>query len=134
MIISDAREGLAKLIAVHGGEGALGWKRLGTGNMMSSAVDSYEVAEMPPGSRAGRHVHSRTEELFYVLSGRALIGLGDETVEVGPGDAILTGFHGVQSVDAIGEETYRMLVIEALPPEIVAGLPEHRPSEEVAAS
>ena len=56
----------------------------------------------------------------------------DEKVEVGPGDAILTGFHGIQSVDAIGEEPYRMLVIEALPPEIEAGLPEHRPSEEAA--
>jgi mannose-6-phosphate isomerase-like protein (cupin superfamily) len=61
-----------------------------------------------------------------------VIGLGDEKVEVGAGDAILTGFHGIQSVDAIGEEPYRMLVIEALPPEIEAGLPEHRPSEEVA--
>jgi mannose-6-phosphate isomerase-like protein (cupin superfamily) len=131
-IISDAHEGLAKLVGVHGGAGALGWKRLGTGNMMASAVDSYEIAEMPPGSRAGRHLHSRTEELFFVLSGRAAIGLGEETVEVGPGDAILTGFHGIQSVDAIGEEPYRMLIIEALPPEIVAGLPDHRPSEEAA--
>jgi len=132
-IISDAHEGLAKLVGVHGGDGALGWKRLGTGNMMSSAVDSYEIAEMPPGTRAGRHVHSRTEELFFVLSGRAVIGLGDEKVEVAAGDAILTGFHGIQSVDAIGDEPYRMLVIEALPPEIEAGLPEHRPSEEGAA-
>jgi mannose-6-phosphate isomerase-like protein (cupin superfamily) len=132
-IITDAHEGLAKLIGVHGGAGAMGWKRLGTGNMMSSAVDSFEIAELPPGSRAGKHVHSRTEELFYVLSGRAMIGLGDKQVEVGAGDAILTGFHGIQSVDAIGEEPYRMLVIEALPPEIVAGLPVHRPSEEAAA-
>ena len=132
-IISDAHEGLAKLVGVHGGAGALGWKRLGTGNMMASAIDSYEIAEMPVGSRAGRHVHSRTEELFFVLSGRAAIGLGEETVEVGPGDAILTGFHGIQSVEAIGTEPYRMLILEALPPEIVAGLPEHRPSEETAA-
>ncbi|MGV1048135.1 MAG: cupin domain-containing protein [Solirubrobacterales bacterium] len=131
-IISDAHEGMAKLVGVHGGAGALGWKRLGTGNMMASAIDSYEIAEMPPGSRAGRHVHSRTEELFFVLSGRAEIGLGDEVVEVGPGDAILTGLHGVQSVDAIGEEPYRMLVLEALPPEIVVALPEHRPTEEAA--
>jgi mannose-6-phosphate isomerase-like protein (cupin superfamily) len=132
-IISDAHEGLAKLVGVHGGAGALGWKRLGTGNMMASAIDSYEIAEMPVGSRAGRHVHSRTEELFFVLSGRAAIGLGEETVEVGPGDTILTGFHGIQSVEAIGTEPYRMLILEALPPEIVAGLPEHRPSEETAA-
>ncbi len=45
-------------------------------------------------------------------------------------DAILTGFHGVQSVEAIGDEPYRMLVIEALPPEIASALPEHAPMAE----
>ncbi len=132
-IVSDATVGLAQLVGVHGGEGVMQWKRFGTGNMMFSDVDSFELAELPPGARAGTHVHSRTEELFYVLSGRARIGLGDETVEVGPGDAILTGFLGVQSVEAIGDEPYRMLVIEALPPQVAAALPDHAPTEEVHA-
>jgi len=132
-IVSDAHAGLADLVGVHGGEGTLRWKRLGTGNMMFSDVDSYEIAELPPGGRAGRHVHSRTEELFFVLSGRARIGLGDDEVEVGPGDAILTGFMGVQSVEAIGDEPYRMLVIEALPPAVADALPGHRPTEEATA-
>jgi mannose-6-phosphate isomerase-like protein (cupin superfamily) len=129
-IVSDAHAGLAELVGVHGGTGVMAWKRLGTGNMMFTDVDSYEIAELPPGSRAGTHVHTRTEELFFVLAGRAAIGLGDETVEVGPGDAILTGFHGVQSVEAIGEAPYRMLIIEALPPEIVALLPGHTPAQD----
>ncbi len=131
-IVSDARVGLAELVGVHGGAGVMKWKRLGTGNMMFTDVDSYEVAELPPGSRAGRHVHTRTEELFFVLGGHAVIRLGDERVEVGPGDAVLTGYKGVQSVDATGDETYRMLVIEALPPEIVELLPEHAPTAEPA--
>jgi len=129
-IVSDAHAGMAQLVGVHGGAGVMKWKRLGTGNMMFTDVDAFDIAELPPGSRAGTHVHSRTEELFFVLSGRAAIGLGDDTVEVGPGDAILTGFHGVQSVEAIGDDPYRMLIIEALPPEIAALLPEHSPTEE----
>jgi mannose-6-phosphate isomerase-like protein (cupin superfamily) len=133
-IVSDAGAGLADLVGVHGGEGTLRWKRLGTGNMMVSDVDSFEIAEMPPGSRAGLHRHSRTEELFFVLSGRARITLGDDVVEVGAGDAILTGFMGLQAVEAIGDEPYRMLVIEALPPEVAAAMPGHRPSEEGAAA
>lgn len=98
--------------------------------MLSTDIDSFEIAELPPGSRAGTHVHTRTEELFFVLDGRAAITLGDETVEVGPGDAILTGLNGVQAVEAIGDDTYRMLIVEALPPEIVALLPDHSPTEE----
>ena len=129
-IVSDAHEGMAELVGVHGGDGRLGWKRLGTGNMMFTAVDSFEIAELPPGGRAGAHIHSRTEELFFVLSGRARIGLGDQVAEVSVGDAILTGWQGLQSVEAIGAEPYRMLVIEALPPEVVRALPEHRPTEE----
>jgi mannose-6-phosphate isomerase-like protein (cupin superfamily) len=128
-VVSDATAGLAQLVGVHGGNGVMQWKRFGTGNMMFSDVDSFEFAELPPGARAGRHVHTRTEELFFVLSGQASIGLGDRTVIVGPGDAILTGFQGVQSVEAIGDEPYRMLVIEALPPEIAAALPQHSPSD-----
>jgi mannose-6-phosphate isomerase-like protein (cupin superfamily) len=131
-IVSDASAGMSELIGVHGGAGELGWKRLGTGNMMFTDVDSFEIAVLPPGARAGRHRHSRTEELFFVLGGRARIGLGDDVVEVGPGDAILTGFMGLQSVEAIGDEPYRMLVIEALPPEIAALLPDHDPTEEHA--
>jgi mannose-6-phosphate isomerase-like protein (cupin superfamily) len=132
-IVSDAQTGLAELVGVHGGAGVMKWKRLGTGNMMFTDVDAYEIAELPPGSAAGRHVHTRTEELFLVLDGRAMIGLGDQRVEVGPGDAVLTGFQGVQSVDAIGETNYRMLVVEALPPEIVDRLPRHEPTAETAA-
>ena len=129
-IVSDANQGLAQLVGVHGGAGVLQWKRLGTGNMMFSDVDSFELAEMPPGARAGRHRHTRTEELFFVLDGRARIGLGEDAVEVASGDVILTPFLGSQSVDAIGDRPYRMLVIEALPPQIVAQLPTYAPTEE----
>ena len=132
-IVSDANEGLAHLVGVHGGEGVMRWKRLGTGNMMFTDVDSYEIAELPPGARAGVHVHSRTEELFLVLSGRARIQLGDEHVEVGPGDAVLTGFGGTQGVEAIGDEPYRMLVVEALPPRIAEALPTHAPTADADA-
>ena len=128
-IVSDANAGLAQLVGVHGGRGVMQWKRLGTGNMMFTDVDSYEIAELPSGSRAGVHVHSRTEELFLVLSGRARIQLGDDQVEVGPGDAVLTGFGGTQGVEAIGDEPYRMLVVEALPPAISGALPTHAPTE-----
>lgn len=76
-LVSDTTAGLAQLVGIHGGQDVTRWKRLGTGNMMFSDIDAFEIAELPPGTRAGRHVHSRTEELFFVIAGRALIGLGD---------------------------------------------------------
>ena len=42
-----------------------------------------------PGRRAsGFHRHSEKEELFYVLSGRPSVYVGDEVVELAPGDVI----------------------------------------------
>lgn len=129
-VIITAIDGLSRIRDIHGGTGEIRVKRLATGNMMYGDWDSFEYAELPPGTGAGKHVHTRTEELFFVLSGQAIIGLGDEKVEVGPGDVILTPFMGVQSVDAIGDEPYKMLIIEVLPPEIVQSLPSHSPSAE----
>jgi mannose-6-phosphate isomerase-like protein (cupin superfamily) len=130
-VIISSIDGLSRVRDIHGGKGEIQVKRLATGNMMYADWDAFEFAELPPGTGAGTHVHTRTEELFFVLAGHAIIGLGDEKVEVGPGEVILTPFMGVQSVQAIGDEPYKMLVIEALPPEIVQGLPSHSPSAEV---
>lgn len=129
-VIITATDGLQRIRDIHGGKGEIRVKRLATGNMMYGDWDSFEYAELPPGTGAGKHVHTRTEELFFVISGRALIGLGDETVEVGPGDVILTPYQGVQSVSAIGDTDYKMLIIEVLPPEVVERLPGHSPSAE----
>ena len=89
-VIVTTLEGASRIRNVHGGVGEIKAKRLATGNMMYADWDSFEYAELPPGTSAGEHVHTRTEELFFVLSGKAVIGLGDEKVEVGPGDVILT--------------------------------------------
>lgn len=130
-IVVDTTKGLGEIRGIHGGAGTLGWARLATGNMMFSPLDAFDLAHMPPGSEAGLHEHTRTEELFFVLQGAAEITLGDEQVTVGPGDTVLTAFGGRQAVKAVGDEEYRMLILEALPPEIVAALPAHRPAAEV---
>lgn len=129
-VIVTTLDGASRIRGIHGGVGEVKAKRLSSGTWMHGDWDSFEYAELPPGTGAGEHVHSRTEELFFVLAGKAVIGLGDETVEAKPGDVILTPLGGVQSVQAVGDEPYKMIVIEALPPEIVQSLPEHSPSAE----
>ena len=42
-----------------------------------------------PGRRAsGFHVHSEKEELFYVLSGRPSVLMGEQVVDLEPGDVV----------------------------------------------
>ncbi|HVA51308.1 MAG TPA: cupin domain-containing protein [Pirellulales bacterium] len=56
----------------------------------NSAIRQQSLAEarLPPGGSTTPHYHVKTEEIYYILSGKASMRLGDETREVGPGDAI----------------------------------------------
>jgi mannose-6-phosphate isomerase-like protein (cupin superfamily) len=56
----------------------------------ASAADTggmYTLLEItaPPGLQTPLHVHYRDDEGFYVLAGSVTIEVGDQTVELGPG-------------------------------------------------
>jgi quercetin dioxygenase-like cupin family protein len=42
-----------------------------------------------PGFSTGDHVHSKIEEIFYVVEGEFTIRAGDRTLRAGPGDFVL---------------------------------------------
>ena len=46
------------------------------------------LEEVEPMSDTPLHVHSREDELFYVVEGEHIIQLGDQEHRLGPGDAI----------------------------------------------
>jgi len=56
----------------------------------NSRIRNQTLAEarLPPGCSTAPHHHVRTEEIYYVLEGRGLMQLGDETQPVAAGDAI----------------------------------------------
>jgi mannose-6-phosphate isomerase-like protein (cupin superfamily) len=55
----------------------------------TASHQSLAEATIPVGEETEAHHHPRTEEIYYVLSGRGLMSLGMERREVGPGDGIL---------------------------------------------
>jgi len=56
----------------------------------NSAIRRQSLAEarLAPGRATTPHHHAVTEEIYYILEGRADMTIGDETRAVGPGDAI----------------------------------------------
>jgi mannose-6-phosphate isomerase-like protein (cupin superfamily) len=56
----------------------------------NSAIRNQSLAEarVGPGERTTPHYHPRSEEIYYILSGRGEMRLEQETRPVGPGDAI----------------------------------------------
>lgn len=56
----------------------------------NSAIRNQTLAEarLPMGAATTPHHHVLTEEIYYILDGRGLMRVGQETREVVPGDAI----------------------------------------------
>lgn len=52
------------------------------------AKQSLAEARLPPGASTTPHYHPLTEEIYYILEGTGRVTIGEETSEVGPGDAI----------------------------------------------
>ncbi|MEW6271068.1 MAG: cupin domain-containing protein [Thermodesulfobacteriota bacterium] len=65
----------------------------------SASVNVWQITEAMPA-----HLHREHEEVIVVRSGRARAQIGDETVELGPGDAVLVPRDTVHGARAIGEQ------------------------------
>lgn len=118
----------SQIIGVHGGRGLMKWKRFVTGLMLHAHWDSFEHNRIEPGGAVGEHVHTRTEEIYFIVSGKGLMHYGDERFEVGPGDLIMTPLNGRHGIENIGDEELEFVVVEALPPAIVEALPAYSPT------
>jgi mannose-6-phosphate isomerase-like protein (cupin superfamily) len=128
VVLIGSTDAPVEVTGAHGGTSSLLWKRFSDGNMMYSDLASFEHVTVPPGGNVGLHVHSRTEEIYFIISGRGRMRVDDETREVGRGDLILTPLHSAQSFEVLGDEPATFIVMEMLPPEIVEVLPAHSPT------
>lgn len=54
-----------------------------------TGAQSLAEATLEPGATTQRHFHRRSEEIYFVLEGRAEMELEGERRQVGPGDAVL---------------------------------------------
>ena len=65
---------------------------------------------MQPGGGMPRHTNT-VEHEQYVLRGHALIGIGDETYEVKPGDVVFIPEGAIHFYENIGDEPFEFLCI-----------------------
>ncbi|MCU0752400.1 MAG: cupin domain-containing protein [Akkermansiaceae bacterium] len=65
---------------------------------------SLAEASIPAGGQTQRHYHKRSEELYYVLSGRGVMEIDGVTQEVAVGDAILIppgAWHQIRAMETL---------------------------------
>ena len=108
-----------EIYGAEGGSGSLLWKRLAGGVDLCGDWESFEYARLQPGGSIGEHVHHRTEEIYFVTGGRAVMHMDDTASEIGPGDLIMTPIDGRHSAETIDGEGLEFIVAEVLPPDIL---------------
>ncbi|UQA56805.1 cupin domain-containing protein [Polyangium aurulentum] len=121
LIIGDL-EDPSVVHGVHGTEGLSKWKCLARRAGLFGAWEAVEWAWLPPGGVSGEHVHTRTEEVYFILSGRGEMSLNGQPRAVGPGDLVLTGLGTKHGLRNVGEHGLGWLVIELLGPATAATL------------
>ncbi|MEU7021590.1 cupin domain-containing protein [Streptomyces sp. NPDC046203] len=130
VIVGDV-SGPAHIHGVHGTTGLTRWKALASGADLRGGWEAVEWASVPPGGVSGEHLHTRTEEVYFILSGTGEIYLNGEGHPVAPGTLILTGLGTVHGLRNTGDTDLDWLVIEmrsprfdrALAARVPAGVP-----------
>nr|AYM53684.1 hypothetical protein [Cystobacter fuscus] len=115
LIIGDLEEP-SVVYGVHGTTGLSQWKCLARRAGLFGSWEAVEWAWIPPGGISGEHVHTRTEELYFILSGRGEMTLDGKPYPVGPGNLILTGLGTKHGLRNVGDEGLGWLVVELLSP------------------
>jgi mannose-6-phosphate isomerase-like protein (cupin superfamily) len=77
----------------------------------NSAIRNQSLAEarLPSGASTTTHYHPKTEEIYYILEGAALMRIGNETRAVGPGDAIAIPPGRIHQITNTGSTTLKFL-------------------------
>ncbi|MEU6094313.1 cupin domain-containing protein [Streptomyces sp. NPDC047079] len=106
----------ADVHGVHGAKGLSHWKCLAGRHDLAGEWEAVEWASIPPGGVSGEHRHTRTEELYFILSGEGEMYLDGVPHAVAPGSLILTGLGTVHGLRNTGGVRLDWLVTEVRSP------------------
>ncbi|MFK4071463.1 cupin domain-containing protein [Streptomyces sp. NPDC029674] len=131
VIVGDV-SGPAEIHGVHGTTGVTRWKALASGADLRGGWEAVEWACVPPGGVSGEHLHTRTEEVYFILSGTGEIYLNGTAHPIAPGSLVLTGLRTVHGLRNTGDSDLAWLVIEMRSPHFDAALGASVPAPDSA--
>ena len=110
--VVNESEGIKGKLPVEGGGGS--FNILIDEEISGAQHFSLLLNEMAPGYRGKEHSHA-VEHCWYILEGTGIIKMAGETFRIKPGDAVFAPIGMAHSVECIGNEPLRYLVIYAPP-------------------
>ena len=76
---------------------------------------SIAHARVASGAATAPHTLATSTEVYWVLSGRGRMHIGDESADIGPGEAVLIPPGSVQWIEALGDEELVFLCVVTPP-------------------
>lgn len=114
MLVADSGTKTWSLVTdVHGAPGTSGWKQLMPGRTLRGPWEAVELARIPPGGVSGEHRHTRTNEIYFILSGRGEYLLDGSAEPMPAGHLAVTAVGSVHGLRNAGNEELVWLVAEA---------------------
>ena len=80
-----------------------------------TVLQSLAEARLPPGGSTQRHYHAESEEIYFLLEGRAEMELEGERRELGPGEAVAIPPGAWHEIRTLGDADVRFLCCCAPP-------------------
>lgn len=115
IIVADTN-GASEVHGMHGGVKVARWKCLARRLGLCGTWEAIELSSLPPGAVCGEHRHTRTEELYFIVSGEGELVLNGVTHRVRPGHLIANGLGTRHCFRNPGKEDLNWLVIEVFSP------------------
>ncbi|KMS70922.1 hypothetical protein ACM01_29295 [Streptomyces viridochromogenes] len=110
----------SQVYGVHGAAGLTQWRSIAGGTGLRGPYEAVEWACVPPGGLSGEHLHSRTEEVYVLLSGEGEALLNGVAKPVRAGELILTGLGATHGLRNVGPGPLSWLTLEVPAPQTVA--------------
>ena len=108
-------------VAVRSGEGEARWWFGMLAEIKATSADTggqFTIVEVTcaPGYQGVRHIHHNEEESMFLIEGRLMVGLGDETFEVSRGDMVNLPKGRAHGFRAVGDSPAQVLfTIDLMP-------------------
>jgi len=118
---------LEPVLSIDGSTEPVGWRCLARRGMVFSEIEGFEALRLPPGGSTSVRTHHYSEEVWFVVSGRATARAGEEDLVLSDGDALLVPLGSTCSVSNDGEEDLELITLEFLPSEVADRLPPRAP-------
>jgi len=95
---------------LHNMEGEILQEILG---LQAGEVKSHSLASVtiPPGNASKCHFHKKSEESYYILSGKASLEINDKSYQLQAGEAVLIEPNDLHQISNHGDENLVFLAI-----------------------